>query len=149
AEGAVAVHAGPWLPAGTATVADAVSAFVASRAEAGPGPAHLAVHAYLDRESDASVAVLRAELARRTGLTTTFDWAPRGPRATAEGALVCQLTGDPDDADPELDGLRALQQRMARTDAGELARRGHPVLRLHLADRLAGLVGGVRAVQHL
>lgn len=148
-DGAVAVHAGPWLPAGAATVAEAVSAFVAAATERGHGAAQLAVHAYLDRESDASVAVLRAELARRTGLTTTFDWAPRGPRAVAEGALVCQLTGEPDEPDSELDDLRELQQRMARADAAELARRGHPVLRLHLADRLAGLVGVTRAVQHL
>lgn len=140
-EGAVAVHAGPWLPAGTATVADAMAAFV------GPGDGHLAVHAYLDREGDASVAVLRAELARRTGRSTTFDWAPRGPRATAQGTVVCQLTGDPEDGG-ELD-LHELQQSLARADAAELARRGHPVLRLHLADRLAGLVTVVRAVQHL
>jgi len=113
-----------------------------------PAPGtHLALHAYLDRESDASVAVLRAELARRTGLVVTFDWAPRGPRATGPGTLVCQLTGEPDD-DPG-HRLNDLQQDLARADADELARRGHPVLRLHLADRLAGLVTVARAVQHL
>jgi glucose-6-phosphate isomerase len=100
-DGAVRVHAGDWLPAGTTTVADALRAFVESAPD-GSG-AHLAVHAYLDRIEDASAAVLRAELARRTGLPTTFGWAPRclpgsgqhakgGPPATR----VCQLTADPD-----------------------------------------------------
>lgn len=142
-DGIVAGHAGDWLPAGTDTVAGAIDALVGL---GGPGR-HLALHAYLDRESDASVAVLRAELARRTGLTVTFDWAPRGPRATAQGTVVCQLTGEPDD-DPG-HGLNDAQQDLARADADELARRGHPVLRLHLADRLAGLVTVAHAVQHL
>lgn len=147
-DGIVAGHAGDWLPPGADTVAAAIDALVAL---GGPGT-HLALHAYLDRESDASVAVLRAELARRTGLVVTFDWAPRGPRATAPGALVCQLTGAPDDAchiDDAVHGLGELQLDLARTDAGDLARRGHPVLRLYLHDRLAGLVTVARAVQHL
>ncbi|MDN5929970.1 MAG: hypothetical protein L0I24_02680 [Pseudonocardia sp.] len=82
----------------------------------------------------------------------TSDWAPRGPRATGPGTVVCQLTGEPDDAcviDEASHDLNALQQDLARADADELARRGHPVLRLHLTDRLAGLVTVARAVQHL
>lgn len=142
-DGIVAGHAGDWLPPDADTVAAAIDALVAL----GRPGTHLALHAYLDRESDASVAVLRAELARRTGLTVTFDWAPRGPRATAPGTVVCQLTGEPDD-DPG-HGLNDAQQDLARADADELARRGHAVLRLHLADRLAGLVTVAHAVQHL
>ena len=161
-EAGVAVHAGDWLPAGTATVADALRAFVGD-ALVGPdddsGARHLALHAYLDRIEDASAAVLRAELARRTGLPTTFGWAPRcltgsgqhakgGPPATR----VCQLTADPDDPGlrPEAAAaLDAVQQGLAEADAAALTARGRPVLRLHFTDRVAGLVTLARAVQQL
>jgi hypothetical protein len=152
-EGDVQVHAGDWLPDGTATVADALRALL------GDGARHLAVHAYLDRIEDASAAVLRAELTRRTGLPTTFGWAPRclpgsgqhakgGPPATR----VCQLTADPDDPGlrPEAaDALAAVQEGLAGADAAALAARGRPVLRLHFTDRVAGLVTLARAVQQL
>jgi hypothetical protein len=42
-----------------------------------------------------------------------------------------------------------LQQEQASADAAALAARGHRVLRLHLADRVIGLVTLVRAVQEL
>jgi hypothetical protein len=162
-DGAVQVHAGDWLPAGTATVADALRALIGDGGGdgggSGSGAGHLAVHAYLDRIEDASAAVLRAELTRRTGLPTTFGWAPRclpGSGQHAKGgppvALVCQLTADPDD--PGLvaeaaDALDAVQQRLAGADAAALAARGRPVLRLHFTDRVAGLVTLARAVQQL
>jgi glucose-6-phosphate isomerase len=158
----VQVHAGDWLPAGTATVADALRAFVGGALVGdvdGDGAGRLAVHAYLDRIEDASAAVLRAELARRTGLPTTFGWAPRclpgsgqhakgGPPATR----VCQLTADPDDPGlrPETAAaLDAVQQGIAEADAAALTTRGRPVLRLHFTDRVAGLVTLARAVQQL
>ena len=152
-DGDVQVHAGNWLPAGTATVADALRALV------GDGAAHLAVHAYLDRIEDASAAVLRAELARRTGLPTTFGWAPRclpGSGQHAKGGppdvRVCQLTAEPDDPGLRPDAAAALdtvQQGLAGADAAALAARGRPVLRLHFTDRVAGLVTLARAVQQL
>ncbi|NMH81567.1 glucose-6-phosphate isomerase [Pseudonocardia xinjiangensis] len=149
-DGDVDVHAGAWLPTGTSTVAEALRALVGT-AEAG---AHLTVHAYLDRLDDASAAVLRPELTRRTGLPTTFGWAPRclpgGGQRDKGGpadAVVCQLTGD---AEPDLPGeLAELQQAQARADAEALAERGLPVLRLHFTDRVAGLVTLARAVQQL
>jgi hypothetical protein len=159
-EEAVQVHAGDWLPAGTSTVADALRALVGgSNGSNGGGGAHLAVHAYLDRIEDASAAVLRAELARRTGLPTTFGWAPRclpGSGQHAKGgppdARVCQLTADPDDPGLRPDAaaaLDAVQQRLAESDAAALAARGRPVLRLHFTDRVAGLVTLARAVEQL
>jgi hypothetical protein len=149
-DGDVDVHAGAWLPAGTSTVAEALRALVGT-AEAG---AHLTVHAYLDRLDDASAAVLRPELTRRTGLPTTFGWAPRclpgGGQRDKGGpadAVVCQLTGA---AEPDLpEELAELQQAQARADADALADRGLPVLRLHFTDRVAGLVTLARAVQQL
>jgi hypothetical protein len=160
-EGGVEVRGGTWLPAGTATVADALRALVAAGAE---GRSHLVVHAYLDRQDDASAAVLRGELARRTGLPTTFGWAPRclpgaGQHAAGgpTGALVCQITGDvdPDLGDPDgtaaelVAALGELQRAQARAEAAALAARGRPVLRLHFRDRVAGLVTVARAVQGL
>jgi hypothetical protein len=158
-DGGIDVHAGPWLPVGTGTVADALRALVGA-ADAG---AHLTVHAYLDRIEDASAAVLRPELTRRTGLPTTFGWAPRclpggGPRDKGgpPDALVCQLTGDvdgaelPEPGEPDVhNALAALQQAQARADAEALTARGLPVLRLHFTDRVAGLVTLARAVQQL
>lgn len=156
-EGDVEVHAGDWLPAGTTTVADALRALVGS--DDGSGAHHLAVHAYLDRIEDASAAVLRAELARRTGLPITFGWAPRclpGSGQHAKGGppamRVCQLTADPDDPGlrPEAAAaLDAVQQGLAGADAAALTARGRRVLRLHFTDRVAGLVTLARAVQQL
>jgi glucose-6-phosphate isomerase len=148
-DGAVEVHA-DWLPTGTTTVAEALRALTD---DAGRDGAHLAVHAYLDRIEDASASVLRSELARRTGLPTTFGWAPRclpGAGQHAKGgpaeARVCQLTGTPDDPSGALD---AMQRQLVQADADALAVRGRHVLRLHFIDRVAGLVTLARAVQQL
>lgn len=128
----VEVSAGSWLPAGTTTVGEALLALLDA------ADTHLALHAHLDRESDASIALLRGVLARRTGRTVTFDWGP----ALRPGAAVCQITGA-GDGRSGLDDARAGQ-----ADADAAAQPG-PVLRLHLPDRLLGMVAVVRAVQHL
>ncbi|WP_219414479.1 glucose-6-phosphate isomerase [Pseudonocardia nigra] len=150
-DGGIDVHAGSWLPSGTATVGDALRALL-------DGGACLSVHAYLDRLEDASAAVLRAELARRTGRAVAFGWAPRCLPGTGQrdkggpaDTVVCQLTGTAEpDLPPDLPpALEAYQQAQARTDAAALAQRGRPVLRLHFTDRVAGLVTLARAVQQL
>jgi glucose-6-phosphate isomerase len=155
-DGAVEVHpVGNWLPAGVATLADALRALVAATPEHG----YLAVQAYLDRIADASAAVLRSELARRTHLQTTFGWGPRFLHSTGQyhkgghqnGAFL-QLTGAIG-TDIPVPGagftLGELQRAQALGDAGVLAAHGRPVLRLHLLDRPAGLVSLVHAVQGL
>ncbi len=121
-DGDVDVHAGRWLPAGTTTVGGALAALL----DRAPGP--LTVQAHLDREADASAAVLGAELARRTRRTTTFTWAPGRP---PPGGLTVQLVGDVLQDGPEPPGP------------------GPDGLRLHLRDRLTGLVTLARAVQNL
>lgn len=121
-DGDVDVHAGDWLPADAGTVDDALRALLARS----PGP--LAVAAHLDRDADASAAVLADEIARRTGRTTTFTWAPGRPPA---GGLAVQLVGD------------VLQDGPAPPGPGPDG------LRLHLRDRLTGLVTVARAVQRL
>lgn len=156
-DGDVDVHAGPWLSDDARTVADALHALVSTAAASGPGPAsaarELAVTAWLDRIDDASAAVLRAELARRTGLTTTFGWAPRDRagwarrhRDAPHRCVVVQLTGESEHDLPELAGMAAAE---AAADGAALARLGAPVLRLHLRDRLGGLVTVAKAVQQL
>ncbi len=155
-DGAVAVHpVGSWLPAGVTTLGDALQALV----NATPQRGYLAVQAYLDRFADASAAVLRGELTRRTGRQTSFGWGPRFLHSTGQyhkgghqnGAFL-QLTGAVD-TDVPVPGteftLGELQRAQALGDADVLAAHGRPVLRLHLLDRPAGLVALVHAIQEL
>jgi glucose-6-phosphate isomerase len=155
-DGDVAVHpVGDWLPAGVATLRDALWALVTATPQQG----YLAVQAYLDRIADASAAVLRTELARRTHLQTTFGWGPRFLHSTGQyhkgghqnGAFL-QITGAID-TDIPVPGagftLGELQQAQALGDADVLAAHGRPVLRLHLLDRAAGLVALVHALREL
>jgi len=155
-EGDIAVYpVGDWLPTGVATLSDALRALITVT----PARGYLAVQAYLDRIADASAAVLRAELARRTHLQTTFGWGPRFLHSTGQyhkgghqnGAFL-QLTGAVA-ADIPVPGteftLGDLQQAQALGDADVLAARGRPVLRIHLLDRAAGLVALAHAMQEL
>jgi len=155
-DGVIEVHApGSWLPAGTATVLDALRTLVAGAGDRG----YLAVQAYLDRLADASAAVLRAELARRTGTQTTFGWGPRYLHSTGQyhkgghqNGVFLQLTGEVE-KDLAVPGtsytLGGLQLAQALGDARVLAERGRPVLRLHFTDRCAGLVQLVRTVHEV
>jgi hypothetical protein len=121
----------PWP---SATVSEAVARLV-------DGAGSLAVHAHLDRHDDASAALLRTELSARTGLVTAFGWAGRAlPAAPA----VLQITGagQPGPASGH-------QRAAADRQAAELERAGVRVLRVHLSDRLVGLVELVRAVQDI
>ncbi|MBP2368636.1 hypothetical protein [Pseudonocardia parietis] len=155
-DGGVAVHGGDWLPSGVDTVADALDALAdAVRHDGG----HLAVSAWLDPESDASVGVLRAPLAARLGLPVAFGWAPgcrSGDTGAPDRAAHCHLTGggiDPDGTEPpgagtapEPSGMDSLHAAQARAVVSDQRRRGRPVLRLHLTDRLTGLVTLAHAV---
>jgi hypothetical protein len=155
-DGEVEVHpVGDWLPAGISTLGDALRALVAATPQYG----YLSVQAYLDRIADASAALLRNELARRTRLQTTFGWGPRFLHSTGQyhkgghqNGSFLQLTGavDKDIPVPGTDfSLGQLQQAQAFGDAQVLAEHGRPVLRLHLRDRPAGLVALVHTLQEL
>jgi glucose-6-phosphate isomerase len=155
-DGAVEVYAPEGLlPAGTDKLADALRAFLGTIPEFG----YLAVQAYLDRIADASAIVLRAELARRTGVQTTFGWGPRFLHSTGQyhkgghqNGVFLQLTGAVTD-DLEVPGrpytLGTLQRAQALGDGQVLADHGRPVLRLHFTDRAAGLARLVTAVQEV
>ena len=96
-EGDVAVYpVGDWLPDGVTTLSDALQALITAT----PARGYLAVQAYLDRIADASAAVLRTELARRSKLQTTFGWGPRYLHSTGQyhkgghqNGSFLQLTG--------------------------------------------------------
>jgi len=78
------------------SLADVLRSFVDSVPEYG----YIAVQAYLDRLDDASAALLRPELARRTGVQTTFGWGPRFLHSTGQyhkgghqNGVFLQVTG--------------------------------------------------------
>ena len=145
-DGAIEVYAGDWLPADAErTAGGAVRALLAAAPELG----YLSVQAYLDRLTDASTAVLRPELARLSGLQTTFGWGPRFLHSTGQyhkgghqNGVFLQITGSvaADVAVPDRAyTLAGLQHAQALGDGGVLVEHGRPVLRLHLTDREAGL----------
>jgi glucose-6-phosphate isomerase len=145
-QGPIEVYpSGDWLPEGVDSVAAAVNALVA----AAPDLGYISVQAYLDRLDDASAALLRPELARRTSLQTTFGWGPRFLHSTGQyhkgghqNGVFLQVTGavTQDLPVPERPyTLAVLQHAQALGDGSVLADHGRPVLRLHLTDRVAGL----------
>jgi glucose-6-phosphate isomerase len=152
-DGPVEVHGE--LPAGVESLSQALQVFL----EQTPAAGYVSVQAYLDRLADASAIVLRPELARRTGLQTTFGWGPRFLHSTGQyhkgghqNGVFLQITGDVEE-DIEVPGrpytLATLQRAQALGDGQVLAEHGRPVLRLHLTDRLAGLAHLVRAVEEV
>jgi glucose-6-phosphate isomerase len=152
-EGPIEVHpAGDWLQD-----ADSVTAAIRALVAAAPDFGYIAVQAYLDRLDDASASLLRADLARRTGLQTTFGWGPRFLHSTGQyhkgghqNGVFLQITGavTEDVAVPDRPyTLGVLQHAQALGDGSVLAGHGRPVLRLHLTDRVAGLAALFKALE--
>jgi glucose-6-phosphate isomerase len=152
-QGPIEVHpSGDWLPDGVDSVAAAINAFV----QAAPDLGYISVQAYLDRLDDASAALLRPELARRSGLQTTFGWGPRFLHSTGQyhkgghqNGVFLQVTGAVEQDIPVPDRpytLAVLQHAQALGDGSVLADHGRPVLRLHLTDRVAGLAELIKAL---
>jgi glucose-6-phosphate isomerase len=127
----------------TATVRDALAGILSGVS------GYLAVMAYLDRHGDADVAGLRERLARVTNRPVTFGWGPRFLHSTGQyhkgGPQVgsyLQITGAVTDDLPVPDAPYSFGQLQAAQAAGDrqaLARRGRPLLHLHLRDRAAGI----------
>jgi glucose-6-phosphate isomerase len=145
-DGPVEVRATEGLLTGVDTLEGAVAALLAALDE---HHGYLAVMAYLDRLTDASLAGVRASLARRTGRPVTFGWGPRFLHSTGQyhkggppTGVYLQVTGAPH-ADLEVPGrsftFGGFISAQAAGDAQVLAEHGRPVLRLHLTDRAAGL----------
>ncbi len=150
-DGAVTVYASEgWLPDGTSTVRDAVSALLDGLdGEHG----YVAVQAYLDRHRDADLASVRGSLARRTGRPVTFGWGPRFLHSTGQyhkggpdTGVYLQVTGQPaaDLAVPDRPfTFHEFLTAQAVGDGQVLATKGRPVLRLHVSSPgdLADLTG--------
>jgi len=144
-DGVVEVRASAGLLDGVDDMSGAVDALLSHLAADG----YLAVMAYLDPERDADVLRVRTALAQRTGRPVTFGWGPRFLHSTgqyhkggpAQGVFL-QVTCDeePDVEIPERPfTFGTLIAAQAMGDAGVLADRGRPVLRLHLTDPEAGV----------
>ncbi|WBC03677.1 glucose-6-phosphate isomerase [Micromonospora sp. WMMA1976] len=120
---------------------------------------YLAVMAFLDRSGDQRVAEVAQRLRERTSLPVTFGWGPRFLHSTGQlhkggpptGAFL-QITAAAQD-DVRVPGrpfgLARLQAAQAEGDRLALARRGRPVVRMHLRDRRAGLDELTAAARHL
>ncbi|MFR9803499.1 hypothetical protein ACL02T_14485 [Pseudonocardia sp. RS010] len=152
-DGLVDVHSAAAL---SDAAAEGPGAALRALVDAVPPGGHLAVSVWLDPADDASVAVLRGELARRAGVPVTFGWGPRDRgvltpfrRDDPRPGALCLVTGDaPDDLAPDPGpALTSLALTEAGSVAADVAARGVPVLRLHLTDRVAGLVSLAHAVQ--
>ena len=140
-DGPVTVYASEgWLPEGTATVADAVAALL-DGLDAGHG--YVAVQAYLDRHRDAALASVRDRLAVRTGRPVTFGWGPRFLHSTGQyhkggpdTGVYLQVTGQPEADLAVPDRPFTFQEFLTAQAVGDgqvLARKGRPVLRLHVS----------------
>ena len=151
-EGPVTVYASEgWLPEGTSTVADAVAALLgAVDGEHG----YVSVQAYLDRHRDAALASVRDALAVRTGRPVTFGWGPRFLHSTGQyhkggpdTGVHLQVTGQPEADLAVPDRPFTFQEFITAQAVGDgqvLARKGRPVLRLHVSS--PGDLDGVREV---
>jgi glucose-6-phosphate isomerase len=137
--------------AGVSDLAGALEALFGAAPELG----YLSVQAYLDRHADATAADLRAAVARRTGLQTTFGWGPRFLHSTGQyhkgghpNGVFLQITGEPaeDLAVPDRPyTFASLQRAQAAGDATVLADKGRSVLHLHLTDRAGGIAQLLKA----
>jgi glucose-6-phosphate isomerase len=149
-DGGIEVRGTDGLLGDVTTVEGAIAALLATLEPNG----YLAVMAYLDRMRDSSLAAVRAPLARRLKRPVTFGWGPRFLHSTGQfhkggtpfGSFL-QITGAVVDdlAIPERPfTFGELITAQAAGDAGVLAGKGRPVLRLHVPD-----VAGIERVRAL
>ncbi|GAB3540676.1 glucose-6-phosphate isomerase [Arthrobacter tecti] len=154
-DGAVEVRGGATLLGTARTLGEALEALFGALEPGG----YLAVQAYLDRIGEAALAEIRPELARTTGRPVTFGWGPRFLHSTGQfhkgGSAVgayLQITGAPQEdlSIPERPfTFGELISAQAAGDAQVLEDAGRPVLRLHLADRAAGVKQLREVIEHL
>ncbi|HEU4947433.1 MAG TPA: glucose-6-phosphate isomerase [Kribbella sp.] len=144
-DGTVEVRGSEGLLDGVDSVEGAVEALLGTLGEDG----YVAVMAYLDSERDENLRAIRPALSRRTGRPVTFGWGPRFLHSTGQyhkgghpQGVFLQITGQ-ESTDVEIPDrpftFGTLISAQAAGDAGVLAERGRPVLRLHLTDPRAGV----------
>ena len=144
-DGAVEVRATDGLLDGVDTVKGALGSLLGKLGEDG----YLAVMAYLDSERDEKLIAIRPALSSLTGRPVTFGWGPRFLHSTGQyhkgghpQGVFLQITSS-ESTDVEIPdrpfSFGTLISAQAAGDAGVLADRGRPVLRLHLTDPAAGV----------
>ena len=122
-----------------------------------PVHGYVAVMAYLDRYADTAVCDVRALLAAKRSVQTTFGWGPRFLHSTGQyhkgghqNGVFLQITADCA-ADLKIPGkpytFHTLQLAQAAGDAAVLAGKDRPMLRLHLTKRAKGIDAIVKALQ--
>ncbi|MGC4941535.1 glucose-6-phosphate isomerase [Kribbella sp. DT2] len=144
-DGAVEVRGTDGLLDGVDTAKGALDALLGQLADDG----YLAVMAYLDSERDENLMAIRPALAAKTGRPVTFGWGPRFLHSTGQyhkgghpqGVFLQISTSESTDVEiPDRPfTFGTLISAQAAGDAGVLADRGRPVLRLHLTDAQAGV----------
>jgi glucose-6-phosphate isomerase len=144
-DGAVEVRSSAGLLDGVDSLSGAVDALLGRLEEDG----YVALMAYLDSERDADLLTVRPALSERTGRPVTFGWGPRFLHSTGQYhkgghpqgvflQITCQEPTDVEIPDRPFT-FGTLISAQAAGDAGVLAERGRPVLRLHLTEPEAGL----------
>ncbi|MFD1846586.1 glucose-6-phosphate isomerase [Arthrobacter flavus] len=154
-DGAVEVRAEGALLGEARTLGDALQRLLGTLAPDG----YLSVQAYLDRSDQASLEGIRSPLASLTSRPVTFGWGPRFLHSTgqfhkggpAQGVFLSITGATAEDlAIPDRPfTFGELITAQAAGDAQVLAGQGRPVLRLHLADRAAGLEQLTQVITHL
>lgn len=154
-DGAVEVRGSAGLLGTASTLGEAIEALFGTLEPNG----YLAVQAYLDRIGEASLAEIRPVLAAITNRPVTFGWGPRFLHSTGQfhkgGTPVgtyLQITGTAaeDLSIPDRPfSFGELIAAQAAGDAQVLEDANRPVLRLHLADRIAGVQQLRDVINHL
>ena len=111
---------------------------------------YFAVMAYLTRGEDDLIAELSGLISAKTGVASTFGWAPRFLHSTGQfhkggpsnGAFI-QITSQ-DEVDLAIPGktftFKELINAQAIGDAVALRNRGYPFLQIHLKDKKMGIL---------
>jgi glucose-6-phosphate isomerase len=144
-DGAIEVRGTDGLLDGVDTVEGALDSLLGQLAEDG----YVAVMAYLDSARDEKLVAIRPALATRTQRPVTFGWGPRFLHSTGQyhkgghpQGVFLQITTS-ESIDVEIPDrpftFGTLISAQAAGDAGVLAERGRPVLRLHLTDPATGV----------
>jgi len=120
-------------------------------------PHYVAIMAYLARGVDDSIVEMRQNIAKLSGVGTSFGWGPRFLHSTgqyhkggvANGAFI-QITGECE-SDIEIPGkdfsFHTLLMAQALGDGEALGEKKSPLIRFHLKNRKAGIIELLNAIK--
>jgi hypothetical protein len=124
---------------------DALATFIEGVADGG----YIAIMAYMDRRDDAALIELQSILTKKAARPTSFGWGPRFLHSTGQfhkggqkNGSFLQITSD-SAIDFDIPGkpysFHTLLMAQAIGDNRAISARKYPLLRLHLANRSAGI----------